>query len=512
MARQARFKLMRLHKWLGKKLLRFLLILASSAFSATALLGQETDGLEGPAPRAQIVEDLGPKFDEDGMAKSSSGQFFVNGGDASQRGIAANLAEEVKDELKRLLESNDDWSVPVHVELRGRKGDEVPLRATAIRVTGNDSGYRVHVLVNLSLGLKPGPLRRAIYSGLVYSNGLEDQTPSKDQLSLSVAPWIVEGLMEASAWRMKQADRKLYDALFRHGGVYGLDNLLETSEADFEQVDAASRAAFRVSAGALVMALLEQPNGKEGFRDLLNEVALFQGEMPALLRRHFPDLNLSESSMAKWWALELANKGMAPLTDAYSIQQTEKLLEGALKLRYQDGDGVLQEIGLEQWEQIEELGEGQRAESVRIAQDDLLRLSYRCFPSYRPLLSEYQEVLNQIAQGKTGDIGTTLVELDEVRQLMVGKMGRARDFLDYFEITRARETSGAFEDYLRLKERLKTRPQRKKDAMSSYLDRLAPLFQPPEEVGPGNSLRNDETFGPGFYSEQMENGSALPPF
>ena len=69
-----------------------------------------------------------------------------------------------------------------------------------------------------------------------------------------------------------------------------------------------------------------------------------------------------------------------------------------------------------------------------------------------------------------------LAELEETRATMIARAARARDYLDWFEITRARETSGAFDDYLRLKERLKSNPHQRKDELSDYLDRMDRIF------------------------------------
>jgi hypothetical protein len=228
-----------------------------------------------------------------------------------------------------------------------------------------------------------------------------------------------------------------------------------------------------------MMALIEQPDGKAGFRAFLAELAAFQGEMPSLLRKHFPDLNLSEKSLEKWWALQLANKGTAPLTESLSVIQTERGLEEALRLRYKDEAGVLKEITLAEWQSLAELEQPERIEAVRLAQDDLLRLSYRSFPSYRVLLLEYQALLSDFAKGNTKGMAESLQALTETRASMVAKAERARDFMDWFEITRARETSGVFDDYLSLKERLKSRPNTRTDSLSKYLDRLDPLFTVP---------------------------------
>lgn len=439
------------------------------------------EGIESqPAPRAVPVEDLLPKFDGDAVVMSQSEQFRISGGDAATRGTALNLAVETNDEFLRLCGEKADWKVPIRIILVEPKGEELPKREIVLKLGHSGERYEITVFVNLSRGLRPEPLKRSVTEALVYASGLRDKA-FEEELRFSVPPWFVEGLLEATAWRLNQSDRKLYDSLSRHGGLFKLEELFALSEAEYVSIDAASRAAFRVSAGALVMALLEQPDGMEGFRAFLSELAAYQGELPGLLRRHFPDLNLSASSLEKWWKLQLANKGTAPLTESIGVVQTDRALEQALLLRHHDAEGTLLEIPISEWEVIAAKEAADRVEAVRLAQDDLLRLSYRSFPSYRMLLMEYQALLSDLAKGNTEDMAKSLSVLAETRSTMVTKAERARDFMDWFEITRARETSGAFDDYLNLKARLKSQPNERKDGMSSYLDRLEPLFALPEE-------------------------------
>jgi hypothetical protein len=233
------------------------------------------------------------------------------------------------------------------------------------------------------------------------------------------------------------------------------------------------------------MALLEQPQGKEGFRSFLTGVAAYEGEMPGLLRRHFPELNLSETSLAKWWALQLAAKGGTNLlTDILTIHQTESALAEALHLHFRTAEGIVQQQELTAWPELAVIKEAERLAAVRLAQDALVRLSYRCFPSYRPLLTEYQSALDAIAKNKTKDIPKRLAALQETRATMLARATRAHDYLDWFEITRARETSGAFDDYLRLKERLKANPHHRKDDLSEYLDRMDRIFFRDEKPPP----------------------------
>lgn len=448
-------------------------------FSAGLAAGQGDDLADQPAPKAVPVEDLLPKFSDDEAVVSHTEQFKIYGGRSADRGMAANLAEETKDELLRLTEEKDEWKIPIRIRMLGVEGGEVPERETALRLVYNEDTYEVHVYVNLSRGLRRDALKRAVMDALVYAKGLRGRPFEKD-VPFSVPPWVVEGLNEATAWRLKRSDRKLYDAVFRSGGFYKLDDLFGLTDGEYLVMDGASRAAFRVSSGALMMALLEQSEGKEGIRGFLGELAAHRGEMPVLLRRHFPDLNLSESSLAKLWMLQLANKGTAPLTEALGVVQTEEALAAALKLRFTDAEGVFREVSIDEWPVVAALPEPQRVEAVQPADDELVRLSYRSFPSYRVLLLEYQGVLADLAEGKTENIAVSLEALATTRGTMLEKAEQARDFLDWFQITRARQTSGAFEDYLRLKAQLKSSKHKRKDHISEYLDRLEPLFDVPE--------------------------------
>jgi len=456
-----------------------LIILGFPAF----VFGQG-DSKDQPAAKAVPVEDHQPKFDQDGVVVSRSRQFRISGSDPAMRAAAANLAEDTKDELLKLLEERDDWKVPIIINLSGNYGDPVPLRSAVLKLSYHEAGYQVNVFINLSRGLPKEACQRVVIEGCLMARSLKDAAKADAEVSRSIPPWLIEGLSEATEWRLGRSDRRLYDALFRHGELFDLEKLFALDEAGLLALDAASKAAFRVSAGALVMALCEQPEGKAGMRIFTKEAPSYSGEFPALLRQHFPELNMSKSGLKKWWQLQLANKGSAPLTEVIGVVNTDQELDRALKLRYRDSAAAMHEIPLSEWSQAPELSEAERVESVRLMEEELVRLSYRCFPSYRPILQEYQLILKQWVAGDTKNISVSLLKLRETRENMVAKAGRARDFLDWFEITRARETSGAFDDYLGLKMRLKTQSEPRKDPITKYLDRLDPLFVVPEPHNP----------------------------
>lgn len=445
-------------------------------FTATALAEE--------IPRAvQVTEPPKPlKLEGQDRVISRSQQFRITGGEAQDRSTAALLAEEAKDELLRLTEEKDAWKVPVTITLHGKAGDPSPLRTVAMQIQVSEVGYALRLDVHLSRGIEHERFKSAATSALIYERALRGLPAKESDTPFLVPPWLVDGLREATAWRLDQSDRRLYEALFKTGSLFKIDELFTLNERGFEEMDAAMRAAFRVSSGALVMALLQQPQGKEGFRKFLTEVAAYGGEMPALLRKHFPELNLSETSLSKWWALQLANIGGQNLaTDILTISQTETALNDALRLNFRTAEGVPQQKELSAWPELAALPEAERVHSVRFAQEALVRLSYRCFPSYRPILAEYQVVLSGIAKNTTKDLAARLSALGERRATMSAKAIRARDYLDWFEITRARETSGAFNDYMRLKERLKANPRHRDDELSKYLDRMDTIFSRAED-------------------------------
>jgi hypothetical protein len=435
---------------------------------------------EEPPRAIQVAEPPQAAAPARDQVKSRSEQFRISGGDPLVRGTLAILADETKDEFLRLIGDRDGWKVPVHVRLDARP---VAVRMRLLEVEGvRELRFDFH----FSRGIDHERFKRAVVTSLLYERVLRKPGGNAADAPLNVPPWLSDGLREAVVWRQNQSDRDLYQALFRQGGLLKPDNLFRMADAAFENLDGATRAAFRVSSGAMVMALLEQPQGREGFRAYLDAAPSYEGEMPGLLARHFPELNLSESSLRKWWTLQLANKGgLTQLTDLLTVAQTETALNEALKLHFRTAEGIVNTKELAAWPELAELEEPERVSAVRPAEEALVRLSYRCFPSYRPLLMEYQDILVSIARDKTGKVAGRLLDLDETRVTMVARANRARDYLDWFEITTARETSGAFDDYQRLKERLKSNPHRRKDPVSDYLDRMERIFH-----------REDGTNGP----------------
>jgi hypothetical protein len=412
------------------------------------------------------------------ITTSKSQQFRLSGAEAKVRGTLAFLAEDAKTDFLELAREKDEWKIPISIILHGQQGDPIPKNSIVNDLQWGDDGFKLNLHVHLAQGIDNKRLRSAVLTTLVYEKSLRTIKPGPLEDRLLVRPWLVEGLTEVIEWRRGKSDRRLYQAVFQAGGLFQLEEMLDMSQQDYYDSDGATRAAFRVSSGGLMMALLEQPSGMEAFRSFIAEAAQFGGDMPVLLRKHFPGLNLSQKSLEKWWALQMANQARQSLTEVMAITETERELAQALKLRFRDEDGIPRDRELSAWQELTELDEAARVFAVRHAEEALVRLSYRCFPSYRHLLLEYQSVLRAIARpNKKIDVAAKLTELEETRLLMNQRGKRAVDYLDWFEITRARETSGVFDDYMKLKQRLDQGLLQRDDHLSRYLDRAEKIYE-----------------------------------
>ncbi|WMX37715.1 hypothetical protein RGQ01_11950 [Akkermansia sp. EB-AMDK43] len=129
----------------------------------------------------------------------------------------------------------------------------------------------------------------------------------------------------------------MYSTLFQQSGIMTPEEILNCPEPE-KELDATSYAAYQTSCGALVLSLLNQENGPEGMKQLLDQAILGNDDPRNLIKRHFPQLNLTPSSLHKWWTLQLSRMATPPLTETLTITETERHLQEALTLVKYDPD------------------------------------------------------------------------------------------------------------------------------------------------------------------------------
>lgn len=202
-------------------------------------------------------------------------------------------------------------------------------------IVGNTLSY--NIFIHLGRGINQDKLRHAIVSTLLYEMMLRTVDPEGLPDEVTLPPWLIAGLEQAVLWHTNEADRAMYSTLFQQSGIMTPEEILNCPEPE-KELDATSYAAYQTSCGALVLCLLNQENGPEGMKQLLDQAILGNDDPRNLIKRHFPQLNLTPSSLHKWWTLQLSRMATPPLTETLTITETERHLQEALTLVKYDPD------------------------------------------------------------------------------------------------------------------------------------------------------------------------------
>ena len=228
------------------------------------------------------------------------------------------------------------------------------------------------------------------------------------------------------------------------------------------------------------------------------DVATFKGEPENLMRKHFPGMNNSASSLAKWVKLEILELGTAATTQAHGIQETDKLLTKALSLQYgiktPPADTKTNEVAsndiattppeiiktdISSYKDLLALNPKQRRLILTSPLAQLQRLSYRAFPTYKPLIYEYTAIIGEISDGKDKDTLTRLNRLQSTRQNMLTAGSHATDYLNWYYITQSNDLSDNFTKFRKLSEKIEQESisPAASSQLGRYLDNIQNLYR-----------------------------------
>ncbi len=464
-----------------------------------------TQGLHGQGAAAS------PELGSEGVSRSSSRQFVVRGKDSRARGAFCVFAEQVKAEFLALLRQHDRWRFAVVIQVRGSTTAINAGRPVRSRVFKKpDGGYRLQIDVELGDAFTREVLREELIRLLLVENILRAK-PHADLAGRSgVLPeWLRIGVAEAIEFRRRDRPTELFSAIFKSGKILTVNELIYAKP---EGMDSVSRSIYKASCCGLVLALVGHEGGAERMRRMIGDLAVFRGTPKALLEKHFPGTADSKNSLEKWWTLELAAMAQPTVKDILDPLETERALGRCLEVGFMvEGDvppgaGAGDSERRKFWQVLRPKrgrrgadGGGEGAPMTRVVVDlaeyrqfidrpdrdkllgavevKLLQLSYRAFPLHRPLIQEYQQVLDRLARGKTRGVDEKLAELAAARVALHRSAGDATDYLNWYEATQVGQRSGAFEDYKEAVEELRKPPPSRADGLSVYLDELDKEFR-----------------------------------
>lgn len=454
--------------------------MVDDASDRPVLQGQSnTSPVPAPAP-AEKAEQFSKR--QPFTSISSSRQFHVIGKDSLLAGAIASRADAMRTALLKILKQPNEWKNKIVIRLVGEPGSPVPANPIRLQtlILGNTLSY--NIFIHLGRGINQDRLRHAIITTLLYELMLRTVDPEGLPEQISLPPWLIAGLEQAVLWHGNEADRALYATLFRQAGIMTPEEILKCSNPE-QELDATSYAAYQTSCGALTLCLLNQENGPEGMKQLLDQAILGNDDPRNLIKRHFPKLNLTPSSLHKWWTLQLSRMATPPLTETLSITETEKHLQEALTLVSYDADTrTTATFPLDDLDRATALPDLDR-QLVNIS-GSLLNLSRRSFPDYRGIIVEYAKLvaLMQARKITSRDAAPKISQLREVRELSMKTARRVRDYMDWYEINTRTGTGKTFASYATAINMLRTEEVPANTPISRYLDDIEKLYTLPAKA------------------------------
>ncbi len=427
-----------------------------------------------PTPQERQAAEQGLK-EADQHVVSQSRMFSVSGGDSLRMGAIATRADEIRGHVCKLLGLDTTWRYGISIRLLGQPTDPPHLQPvrTRIHVIGREPDFQIRVYPGGGIDLNR--LDQAIVSMVLYEQALRSMQVEALPDRVSIPEWLSTGVHQAILWRTGKADRRLYQNLFQRAEMLSPEEIISTENA--AQLDAASRQVYEVSCGVLLMSLINRQGGAAQLRELVSEAASAEGSPREVISAYFHELGIDDQLLNKWWALELAALSLPRATEALTPMETEKQLAEALTvIRYDEESRTPHPVSVDDLYSLTALPDW-RAQ-MRPCVERLVELSIRCFPGYRPIITEYCRAIGELLKGASADeVQNILGPLRELRAAYMRTSLRGRDYLDWYEITHlGQEKDSSFQTYLDAMRLLRRERPGPATPLSRYLDDIEALY------------------------------------
>ncbi|WP_395738407.1 hypothetical protein [Prosthecobacter sp.] len=266
---------------------------------------------------------------------STSRQFVVHGKVFETRSAMSTRCEEIAQEVRKVLNDKEPWVLPIVVLLNTGEA-AAKAQGPAISTTVSEltfGGFHLQVTVNEQPGMNVADLRKEVVRALLAERILRNhQKMEIPKGRLMLPDWILTGVLHAMDYRATTSPSAVFASLFRSGKVYGIEEIIEASPTE---MDGLSRTIYDTSCSALVLALVDQPNGPEHLNKFLNSLAVDPRSERELLSAAFPGFAASASSLNKWWSLQLASLAKPGVAEPLTAAESLKAIEEAITIQYE---------------------------------------------------------------------------------------------------------------------------------------------------------------------------------
>jgi hypothetical protein len=383
---------------------------------------------------------------------SPSGQFVIYGGDAGLRGAISTLAERMKADLLSVLQRRDNWTTPAVINLQPRSANLPDLPTTAFHFSQTPSGLKLQLDLTISRELVSENLERDFLRVILLEMIYRKQTSiASGETYVAPPPWLVDGLLAL----FPNTDRtSIVNALNISQRVPALEEFLRERP---ELLDSSSRALYRAYSFALLRLLASDPSQLSHYIDNL---ASSTNDPLSDLQKSFS--RLAGNDFERIWRAKIDNVIDSRRTELLSFGESDAHLEA-----------LLQAFALEAFSE-KKLDASQKLELKKFS-EDLMLLAARANPALRPIVQDYEQLAAQLGLGKNHGVAAKLRDLKQLRTRLVARMGEIDDYLNWFEATQFKTTSGLFETGRVSIDAAETRPRRR-DNFSIYLDAMESQF------------------------------------
>jgi hypothetical protein len=302
---------------------------SASKMQALEAATQKPAGTE--VPRVSTPADKLPVT----SSTSTSRQFIVHGKVFETRSAMSTHCEEVSDEVRKVLNDKEPWVLPIVVLLNtgeeAAKSKGPPISTTISELSFG--GFHLQVTINEGPGLKKEELRKELVRALLAERILRNhQKIEVPEGRLLLPDWIMTGVLHALDYRASPAPSAMFATLFNSGKVYGIEEIIEASPV---KMDNLSRTIYETSCCALVLALVDQPNGPQNLNKFLNSLASDPRSERELISVAFPNFAASASSLNKWWSLQLAALAKPGVSEPLGAAESLRAIEEAITIHYE---------------------------------------------------------------------------------------------------------------------------------------------------------------------------------
>ena len=399
---------------------------------------------------------------------SISRQFIVYGHDARLRAAICDLAEGTKSIALKLLGERDAWKTPIVIDAHLPEANSPD--APAAQLVVSQTGFGLKLQLELIVGGEVNGQRaqreilRAIFLEMMYRG-----QPQVAAGTAYVQPpdWLLEGTLALAAGNDSPEPAQVLRTAIATSGVTNLEDFLRERPALMETP---SRKIYRAYAAALVSMLIELPDGRSRLARFVANLPRAVDNSLGSLTSNFPGLGENLEALQKKWVLNVSRFSERDRFGLLSCEESEQQLAQILRVELPAKTQPAAIFALEEFPTF--LSRPNAKAALQSLQQQLLYLSGRAHPLYRPIVAEYLELVRLLQRHKIGHITERLAKIRGTREHINRRMSEIDDYMNWFEATQSHSNSGAFREYLRAAQSSEETEPRRHDPISVYLDAL----------------------------------------